>query len=112
MADTEYHHIRTTATAPPVGCPIKHDFTPLAAVYVADPHPVANRMREESPVVFAEELGYVVVSRMDHITEVFLSPNVYSSENVQDPVFPLCVRVRCRGLRCRRRCGGAPSRRW
>ena len=90
MNDLDYHQIRTAAAAPPAGCPIDHSFTPLMDQYVADPYPIANRMRDEAPVVFAEEMGFVVVSRMDHVTEVFLDPEVYSSENVQDPVWPIC----------------------
>jgi cytochrome P450 len=57
---------------------------------VADPYPIANRMREEAPVVYAEPLGFVVVSRMEDVKQVFLNPDVYSSDNVQDPVFPIC----------------------
>ncbi|MGB1682511.1 MAG: cytochrome P450, partial [Acidimicrobiales bacterium] len=55
-----------------------------------DPYPISSRMREETPIAYAEEMGFVVVSRMADITEVFLNPEVYSSENVQDPVWPLC----------------------
>ena len=90
MTANDYHQIRTAPTAAPAGCPVDHSFTPLTAAYVADPYPIANRMREETPVVYAEEMGFVVASRMDDITEVFLNPDVYSSENVQDPVWPLC----------------------
>ena len=90
MSDTSYHHIRTSPTRPPSGCPIDHDFTPLAREYIDDPYPIAARLREESPVVYAEPLGYVVVTRMEDVTAVFLDPDTYSSENVQDPVFPIC----------------------
>ena len=86
MSDTDYHQIRTGPTAAPSGCPVDHTFTPLTDEYVADPYPIANRMREETPVVYAQEMGFVVASRMDDITEIFLNPDVYSSENVQDPV--------------------------
>jgi len=89
MAD-DYHNIRTTATEPPSGCPVDHSFTPLMPSYVADPYPIANFMREDAPVIYAEELGYMVVSRMEDIEQVFLNPDVYSSANVQDPVFPIC----------------------
>ena len=90
MSNLDYHHIRTTAAIAPPGCPVDHSFTPLDDDYVADPYPIANRMREDTPIVYAEEMGFVVVSRMDDITEVFLNPDVYSSENVQDPVWPIC----------------------
>ncbi|MDJ0767354.1 MAG: cytochrome P450 [Ilumatobacter sp.] len=91
MSEAAYHQIRTGPSGPPPGCPVDHSsFRPLSAEYVADPYPTAARLREETPVVFAEDLGYVVVSRMADVTEVFMNPDVYSSENVQDPVFPLC----------------------
>ena len=40
--------------------------------------------------MYAEPLGFVVVTRMEDVQEVFLNPEVYSSANVQDPVFPIC----------------------
>jgi cytochrome P450 len=90
MTETAYHQIRTSARGAPSGCPIDHGFTPLAPDYVADPYPIAARIRESTPVVYAEPLGFVVVSQMDLVTEVFMNPDVYSSQNVQDPVFPIC----------------------
>ena len=89
MADP-YHQIRTAPASPPTGCPIDHRFTPLMDAYVADPYPIANELREERPVVYAEPLGFVVVTRMADVQEVFLNPEVYSAANVQDPVFPIC----------------------
>lgn len=91
MTETAYHQIRTSARSVPSGCPIDHVFTPLDPGYVADPYPAAARMRETTPVAFAEPLGFVVVSQMDLVTEVFMNPDVFSSENVQDPVFPICA---------------------
>ncbi|MCP5026533.1 MAG: cytochrome P450 [Actinomycetia bacterium] len=90
MPDLPYHQIRTEALAPPRGCPMDHTFTPLMDSYVADPYPIANSLREEAPIVYAEPLGFVVVTRMADVQEVFLNPEVYSSANVQDPVFPIC----------------------
>jgi cytochrome P450 len=89
MTETAYHQIRSGPSAAPTGCPVDHGFTPLAAEYVADPYPIASAIRETAPVVYAEPLGFVMVSRMDLVTEVFMNPDVYSSENVQDPVFPI-----------------------
>jgi cytochrome P450 len=90
MTDTAYHQIRTGTAAAPAGCPVDHGFSPLMDAYIDDPYPSAAALREDSPVVYAEPLGFVVVSRMDLVTEVFMNPDVYSSENVQDPVFPIC----------------------
>jgi cytochrome P450 len=91
MTETAYHQIRTSSRGAPSGCPIDHGFTPLAPEYVADPYPIAAAIREANPVVYAESLGFVVVSQMELVTEVFMNPDVYSSENVQDPVFPICA---------------------
>ena len=86
--DGSYHSPPAeVATAPP-GCPVRH-WSPLDRDYLADPYPIASALREESPVFFAEELGYVVVTRMADIVEVFTNPDVYASTNVQDPVFPI-----------------------
>ena len=90
MSGTDYHQIRTTEATAPAGCPVDHHFSPLNDDFVLDPYPISSRMREETPIAYAEEMGFVVVSRMADITEVFLNPEVYSSENVQDPVWPLC----------------------
>ena len=89
MTDTAYHRISARAAGAPSGCPVDHTFTPLDPAYVADPYPIANEFRERTPVVYAEPLGFVVVTDMDLVTEVFMNPDVYSSANVQDPVFPL-----------------------
>jgi len=90
MTADPYHHIRTVATTVPSGCPVDHSFTPLMDSYVADPYPIANELREIAPVFYAEPLGFVVVTRMADVQEVFLNPEIYSSANVQDPVFPIC----------------------
>jgi hypothetical protein len=47
-------------------------------------------MSVEQPIFYAEKLGYLVVTRYDDIIEVFKNPDVFSSENVQDPIFPVC----------------------
>ncbi len=88
--DTSYHHISTEVAPPPVGCPVVHDFSPFDVEYIADPYAVTGRLRETTPVFYSEEFGYVVVTTMEDLTEVFMNPVVYSSANVQDPVFPIC----------------------
>lgn len=90
MPTNSYHQERTTMTEPPPGCPVNHEWSPLDDDYLADPYPTAKRFGEECPVMFAAQLGYVVVSRMEDIVTVFTDPDTYASVNVQDPVFPLC----------------------
>ena len=89
MTDTAYHRIRTTAHGAPAGCPVDHAFTPLGDDYVADPYPIANALRERSPVVYAEPLGFVVVTEMDLVTEVFMNPGRVLGGERADPVFPI-----------------------
>ncbi|HWL43290.1 MAG TPA: cytochrome P450 [Ilumatobacter sp.] len=88
MANT-YHQAPTAIAGAPTGCPVEHTWSPLGADYLADPYPIAARMRDELPVFYAEQLGYVVVTRMDDIEHVFMNPDVFASTNVQDPIFPL-----------------------
>ena len=88
MPANTYHRVRGEAPAPPAGCPVRA-WNPLGADYLADPYPVAGELREQTPVFYTDELGYVVVTRMEDIVEVFMNPDVYASVNVQDPVYPL-----------------------
>jgi cytochrome P450 len=90
MSKRAYHEVRREKSIAPEGCPIDRDFSPYSDVYVADPHAVLNAKRENEPVFYSEQLGYVVVTRMEDVEAIFRNPDVYSSENVQDPVFPLC----------------------
>ncbi|MFT7598122.1 MAG: cytochrome P450 [Acidimicrobiales bacterium] len=88
MAD-EYHQLRGDAPPAPAGCPVHQTWSPLNDDYLADPYPIATKLREDSPIFYAQELGYVVITEMDDILEVFNDSDTYSSENVQDPVFPV-----------------------
>ena len=91
--DDAYHKIRVPARKPPSGCPIDHEFTTFTDDYLANPYPDLARIREENPVFYSEKLGYLVVTRMEDVAAIFGDPSVYSSENVQDPVFPVCERA-------------------
>ena len=89
MPANSYHQQRTAPTQAPSGCPVNHDWSALDDAYLDDPYPIAAQFRDQTPVVFAERLGYVMVSRMEDIVAVFTDPDTYASVNVQDPVFPL-----------------------
>ena len=91
--DDAYHKIRIPPRKPPGGCPVDHEFTTFTDDYLANPYPQLARIREENPVFYSEKLGYLVVTRMEDVAAVFGDPDVYSSENVQDPVFPVCDRA-------------------
>lgn len=86
----DYHKLSVVNTQPPPGCPVDADFSPFTAAYLRDPYPDLARVQARDRVFYASELGYVVVTRMEDILEVFKKPDIYSSANVQDPVFPVC----------------------
>lgn len=90
MSDLSYHKVQGERAPAPKGCPVDHAFSPYREEYVAYPYAWLNDKRENEPVFYAEELGYVVITRMEDIQQVFMNPEVYSSANVQDPVFPIC----------------------
>ncbi len=90
MTDTAYHKMRTETAPAPEGCPVDHTFSPFAEEYLQNPYAELEKLRGESPVFFSEELGYLVLTRMEDVAEVFRKPDIYSSENVQDPVLPIC----------------------
>ncbi|NNC79845.1 MAG: cytochrome P450 [Acidimicrobiales bacterium] len=85
----DYHAAPAAMVKAPSGCPVNHEWSPLNDDYLADPYPIAYQLREDAPIFFAEELGYVVVNRMEDIVEVFTNPDVYASTIVQNPVFPI-----------------------
>ena len=89
MAGGSYHAAPESVAAAPTGCPVEHHWSPLNDDYLTDPYPIAAELSEAHPVFYAEQLGYVVVTRMEDIEYVFTHPDVFASNNVQDPVFPL-----------------------
>ncbi len=91
--DGAYHNISVAPRVQPSGCPIDHDFTTFSDAYLSNPYPELARIRDQNPVFYSEKLGYLVVTRMEDLTEVFRDHDTYSSANVQDPVFPICDRA-------------------
>ena len=90
MADTAYHKMRTETVPAPEGCPVDRAFSPFAESYLANPYAELEKLRGEAPVFYSEKLGYLVLTRMQDVAEVFRNPDIYTSENVQDPVLPIC----------------------
>ncbi len=90
MTDLSYHKVHNETAPVPDGCPVDPEFSPYSEKYVAYPYAWLNEKRENEPVFYSEELGYVVVTRMEDVHEIFMNPEIFSSENVQDPVFPIC----------------------
>ncbi len=84
---SSYHRAPEQAPEEPQGCPF-NDFNPFAADYQTDPYAVLNGLRD-TPVFYSRKLGYLVVTRMADVSAIFLNPETFGSQNVQDPVFPL-----------------------
>ncbi len=89
MSTDDYHTPPDQLSPAPAGCPVHSSWSPLSAEYLADPYPIATKLREDHPVFYASEIGHVVVTRMADIEAVFMDPDTYASSNVQDPIFPL-----------------------
>ena len=91
--DGAYHKFRSQPREKPRGCPVDPSFTTFTDAYLANPYPGLERLNAEQPVFYSEKLGYLVLTRMEHLIEVFKNHEQFSSENVQDPVFPVCTRA-------------------
>ncbi len=85
-----YHKFRTKRAPAPSGCPFNHSFTPFSADYMANPYAELERLRKDTPVFHSEKLGYLILTRMEDVSEVFRNPDTLSAENVQYPVLPIC----------------------
>ncbi len=84
---SSYHRAPEQTPEAPQGCPV-NGFNPFAADYQADPYAVLDGLRD-TPVFYSHELGYLVVTRMADVSTIFLDPETFGSQNVQDPLFPL-----------------------
>ena len=88
-----YHKTPERTPPAPTGCPVDREFSPFRASYLQDPYPELETLNAQRPIFYSTELQSLVVTRMDQILEIFKNPDVFSSANVQDPVFPLCERA-------------------
>ncbi|MEM7077524.1 MAG: cytochrome P450 [Pseudomonadota bacterium] len=91
MSENAYHKVDTQRIPAPDGCPVDHEFSTYHEKYIADPYAWLNKKREQEPVFYAEDLGYVVVTRMEDVDYVFRNPDIFTATNVQDPIFPICA---------------------
>ncbi len=88
MSNDSYHKLDQEVPEPPPQCPMNGTFSPFTQDYIADPYGALEPLREDTPVFYSEKLQMLVLTRMEDITKVFLDPDTFSSDNVQDPVFP------------------------
>lgn len=89
MAGDKYHQDRLETPPPPAGCPMHATWSPLNEDYLQEPYGIAAQLREDHPVFYSEQLGYVVVTEMQEIERIFADHETFASVNVQDPVFPM-----------------------
>lgn len=91
MSKSAYFDLQDRDGDIPAGCPVDHGFSPFSDAYVADPYRVLAARRAETPVFYAPDLGYLVLTRMADVAEVLRRSEDFSSENVQRPVRPVCA---------------------
>jgi cytochrome P450 len=72
-----------------MGCPVDHDFDPLAPDFLRDPFEILARLDDDTPVFYAPSLDYYVVTRHADIDAVFRDNETFSAANAQLPLVPL-----------------------
>ena len=88
---------------PALGCPVREDFDPLSAEFLADPYAVlASLPVQEMPVFYAPSIDYYVVTRYADVESVFLDPGTSSAAAAQLPLVGRSSGSRRSGARCRR----------
>lgn len=85
-----YHKVSVPPATEPSGCPFDNEFTPFDDDYLQSPYGQLDALSEKTPIFYSEKLGYLVVTGMDNVVEVLKNHEIFSSGNVQDPVFPVC----------------------
>ena len=70
-------------------CPVTHDFDPFAASYLANPYPLYNRLRDDSPVIYSPEYDLYLVTRFDLSVQIMKDRETFSSSNSQAPFSPI-----------------------
>jgi cytochrome P450 len=88
-----YHKPPDPTPPAPAACPMDREFSPFRPAYLSNPYPELESLNADRPVFYSTQLQCLVVTRMEQILEIFRHPDVFSSANVQDPVFPLCDRA-------------------
>lgn len=62
-------------------CPVDHEFDPYSASYLADPYPLYNRLREESPVLYVPAFDLYLVTRYDDMVAILKDNVTWSASN-------------------------------
>jgi cytochrome P450 len=79
-----------TSDTAATGCPVRSDFDPLSAEYLADPFAIlATLPYDQMPIFYAPSIGYYVVARYADIERVFRDPMTFSAAAAQLPLVEL-----------------------
>lgn len=68
------------------GCPVAHDFDPLAERYLSSPYPELNLLRDQAPVHYVPSLDHWLVTRYADIAAILGDPATFSAANAQAPL--------------------------
>jgi len=73
----------------PSGCPVAHDFDPLAGSFLRSPYPTLNDLRDQSPVHYVPSLDHWLITRYADVSAILGDPATFSAANVQAPLTSL-----------------------
>jgi cytochrome P450 len=65
------------------GCPVAHDFDPLAPEFLRDPFAILAGLDADAPVFYAPALDHYVVTRHADIDAVFHDNETFSAANAR-----------------------------
>ncbi len=68
-------------------------FEPFSGPLLDDPYPFFAKWLDESPVFFAEEVGYWVITRYEDCKRALKDYSVFSASNTLGPIFPACPKA-------------------
>ncbi len=94
MVDSAYYKDRPAERVVPRGCPVDHSFSTFSEAYVENPYAELKKRRLDTPAFYSEEMGYLVLTKMEDVLHVFKNPDIFSPENVQQPVVKICDAAR------------------
>lgn len=71
-------------------CPVAHGYDLLAPDAVANPYPLLDHWREQTPVFYIPEIDHYVITRYAEIEKVLLDRESWSASNASSPLMPVC----------------------
>ncbi len=75
----------------PFGCPVSAlgaSFNPFKDPYLSNPYEFLAQARRDEPVFFSPEINHFVVTRYEHVRDMLVNTDDYSSRMAQSPIQP------------------------